>query len=974
MNKSGLRGGMYVRHRRWLAATTAIVGFMAMPAFGQSLPNPGNTTGSNNGNAPVFTPGTNRLDIALRADNTIINWNDGFNIPQNGTVRFDRGFGQRAAVLNRDLSGNPSKILGNLSSGSNVAVWVMNGSGIMVGSNANINTGSLVLSTLNMTDADFLDRNGNFALSTAAGSQSAITVMNGAKIRVEGGNRGLIMVAPKIDAYGSFDATNQDVAFITASDVDLTFNSGSPLSIRINRGTAVSGRSQLIRGTVAGADALFALASQSSVTDALLQVDAKVTTATSGTRGIVLSAGRPANAVDGVTVGGAAADTGGIANLLVRGDLTSTDNDGSDILAGASGSASFTSVLSSRRHIRLAGAGDVTVAGAVTAGGDYAVDGRSVTLGGSTPVLQSANGAIDITASRTLTGLAGLTLVSNADGSSEREALTLAATFDGTPTNVPSGVINFAPGTILKGGANRESSVRIRSGASNGSVTLGTVTARSLVGAVGAASFDTGIVRQAAVTTGDMTLTGQIKLQGTTLTTGALTSTTDAVALTSTSGALKTGAIDADQAVTLISAGALTTGAIHSGGALSVDAVGNAIFDGDLDADDDLTLRGASVRLNGQNVTSGGTIDLQARVGGISSVAGLKLTSTSTDASDFVRLQAAGTQGINLSSTGRITAGTNRALRVAVRNEANGATLILGDVTARALTGLSIAGGNPATNAAPIVSNGSLAFGNLNLVESFSARSNGGSLSVASIAVTGAGQGISLAAPVGALSIQSTIRASGDVTLVGGSPIILDTVESTNGRASVTSNSTVRLNTLAGALGVSATGASVTLQNVRGGAVAINSTAGGVILGRVDGDGVTLNAVGGNMAVTDTVTSSGAVSATGTGAILFTRAIQANGGGVTISAGTGEAAVLGNVTTAGDYRVTGKSVTLGGRQEARGAVAITATGGAIVGQSGLVLAADTDGASGEALTLGATGGAISLAANSLLSGGGLGNR
>jgi filamentous hemagglutinin family protein len=968
MNRSGFRSGMYVRHRRWLVATTAIVTFMAIPAHGQSLPNPGNTTTNDNGNTPVFNPGNNRLDVTLRADNTIINWNGGFNIPENGTVRFDRGLGLKAAVLNRDLSGNPSQILGTLSSGSNVAVWVMNGSGIMVGSKANINTGSLVLSTLNMTDADFLDRNGNFALSTAANSQSAITVMNGARIKVEGGNRGLIMVAPKIDAYGSFEAVNQDVAFITASDVDLTFNPGSPLSIKINRGTAVSGRSQLIRGTVAGADALFALASQGSVTDSLLQVDASVTTATSGTRGIVLSAGRLASAVDGVTVAGNPADTGGIANLIVRSNLTSTDNDGSDILAGASGSASFTGALSSRRDIRLTGGGDVTVAGAVTARGDYAVDGLTVTLGGTTPVLQSADGAIDITASRALTGKAGLTLLANADGSLDREALTLAATFDGTPTNVPSGTINFAPGTILKGGANRESSVRIRSGASNGSVTLGTVVARSLVGAVGNAGFDTGILRQAAVTTGDISLTDQIKLQGTTLTTGALTSG-DAVTLTTTAGALKAGAIDADRAVTLTSAGALTTGAIQSGRSILVDAVGDAIFGGDLDADDDLILRGASVRLNGQNVTSGGTIDLQARVGGISSVAGLRLISTSTDTSDFVRLQAAGTQGINLSSTGRITAGTNRALRVAVRNEANGATLVLGDVTARALTGLSIAGGNPATNAAPIVSNGSLAFGNLNLIESFSARSNAGSLSVASIAVTGAGQGISLAAPVGALTIQSTIRASGDVTLVGGSPIILDTVESTNGRASVTSNSTVRLNTLAGALGVSATGASVTLQNVRGGAVSINSTAGGIILGKVDGDDVTLNAVGGNVAVTDTVTSSGSVSATGTAAILFTRAIQANGGGVTVSAGTGEAAVLGNVTAAGDYRVTGKSVTLGGRQEARGVVAITATGGAIVGQSGLVLASDTDGASGEALTLSATGGSISLAANSLLSGG-----
>ena len=50
------------------------------------------------------------------------------------------------------------------------------------------------------------------------GSQSAITVEQGAKLRVDGSTRGLVMLAPKIDAHGEFVAEGQDVAFVTASD------------------------------------------------------------------------------------------------------------------------------------------------------------------------------------------------------------------------------------------------------------------------------------------------------------------------------------------------------------------------------------------------------------------------------------------------------------------------------------------------------------------------------------------------------------------------------------------------------------------------------------------------------------------------------------------------------------------------------------------------------------------------------------
>ena len=56
-------------------------------------------------------------------------------------------------------------------------------------------------------------------------------MLNGAQIKVQGGNRGLVMVAPKIEADGNFQAVGQDVAFVTATDVKLSYSASSPLSV-----------------------------------------------------------------------------------------------------------------------------------------------------------------------------------------------------------------------------------------------------------------------------------------------------------------------------------------------------------------------------------------------------------------------------------------------------------------------------------------------------------------------------------------------------------------------------------------------------------------------------------------------------------------------------------------------------------------------------------------------------------------------
>ncbi len=1179
-----------VRRRRLLLVMTSALGSIAaLPALAQTDPKIPTQMSVDSmktgfGINPLITNPNGDLNVRLQADNTVINWK-GFNIPKDQTANFENGTPfSNVAVLNRDISGGVSQLLGKLTSSPGVAVWVYNAAGIMVGAGANFKTGSLVLSTLDVTDTDFLDGGSNYRLSSGmngAGSMSAITVASGAQITVEGGNRGLVMVAPKIEADGAFQAMGQDVAFVTATDVTLNYTTNSPLSVTLNRGTAVPGRSQYIRGTVDGRDALFALASQGNITDALLQIDARVSTASNGRRGIILSAGKPGTEVAGVTVAGAVADTGGYANVFTTGVLSTETDDGGDILVGASGNATFINTLASGRDVILsvgggltvggdvaaerdyrlagqgialgggtsaiqragrevrivstngniagaanlslrsgdtagltlstvgvvngdilfdgtssliggsnrlgyvdirqrdaanqialgnvaarglrqsigtgairdgltttgvlalgnvdvrealaldvgglgagtlasdrgvtivsngalgargitarggsvaltgsgttvidgtisatgsntadlvisrdgdvslqrltaardvqigAGSGIATIAGTVGAGRDYEVSGGAVILGGAGTVTQQAAGAITITAGAGgIIGLDGLTMRSDSNGSGG-DPLKLALT-----ASSPTGIA-FANTTSLFAGTSRQSDVLVQLSDAASPISLGRVEGRYLAGL-----SITGALRLGDVSTG-----GTLTATGASITAGAVTASAGAIALTATGGALTTGAVDAGQGITLTGSDAIATGRLAARDAVTVNAVGAATFGNDVTAGGALTLRGASLGFAGGNFRSGGSIDLFASSGGIVGTGAVTLASTSTRANDFVRLQATGVDGIVLASGSSITAGANRGLRVGVFNAAADAPLSLGNVTARSLSALGAANADATLAGGAIVSGGSLTFGALDLVDGFTAESTGGNLSVDRLSVTGAGQGISLRAANGTLTVQNDLAASGDVTLTSGAALQLGTVESRDGLATLTSGGSVTLGTLSGRLGASASGTQIAIDTVRGGAVGLTASNGNVQVGRIDGAAVTASATGGAVTIRNALAATGAVNLTATGDVRVGGAIT--GAGVTVGA-QGDTALLGGLQARGDVAVSGRSVTLGGAHSATGSYTATSSAGAITGNAGTAIVADSDNQGGEALSLTATGGGIAFDPATSLRGG-----
>ncbi|RZM35685.1 MAG: hypothetical protein EOP67_10445, partial [Sphingomonas sp.] len=998
---------------------------------------------------------------------------------------------------------------------------------------------------------------------------------------VEGGNRGLIMIAPRIEADGVFQAKGQDVAFVTATDVTLNYATNSPLSVTLNRGTAVPKNSQYVRGTVDGRDALFALASQGNITDALLQIDARVTTASNGRRGIVLSAGKPGTAVAGVTVAGAAADTGGVVGLSTTGVLSTALDDSGDILAGASGSASFARALTSGRDVVVSAGGALSMASDVTAGRDYRLAAQGIALGGATPAVQRAGGEVNLVSTdSSITGAAGLSLrsggnagvmlsiagtaggdilfdtTSTVTGGNDRsgyvdirqrdpanrltlgnvaarglrhavgtgplrngltttsslalgnidvrDALTLDAAgisagtlasdrgvaivsngalatrainaragsvvLTGTGTTLVDGVITavgtnasdavitrdgavtvqsltasrdvqiaagsgtaavvgivdagrnyqvsgtgvtlggagvvtqraagaitisagaggvtgldgltmradtngsgndpltlaltapsasgitFAPGIGLFAGTARQSDVRVQLADPASPISLGRVEARTLLG----------LITTGALRLGDVTTTNSLVASGASITTGALVASSGAVTLNAGAGALTAGSVDAAQTITLTATDAVATGRLNAGDAVTVDGVGGLTFGGDIRAGGALTLHGGSLGFTGGSVRSGGAIDLLASSGGIASTGAVALASTSTRPGDFIRLQATGADGIVLAPGSSITAGTAQALRVGVFNATADAPLSLGNVTARSLGALGSANADATLPSGAIVSGGSLTFGALDLVDAFTAESTGGNLSVGRLSVTGAGQGISLRAANGSLTVQNDLSASGDVTLASGTALQLGTVESRDGQATLTSGGSVTLGTLAGRLGASASGTQIAIDTVRGGAVGLTASSGNVQVGRIDGAAVTATATGGAVTIRNALAATGAVNLTATGDVRVGGPIT--GAGVTVGA-QGDTALLGGLQARGDVAVSGRSVTLGGAQGATGSYTATSSAGAITGNAGTAIVADSDNLGGEALSLTATGGGITFDPATSLRGG-----
>ena len=172
----------------------------AMPTGGKVIE--GDITGITNGT--IASGGTINV-----AGSGLIDWN-AFGIGAGETLNY--AFTSPGTLINHVTGADMSQLLGTLNSTGNGNLWLINPNGIVVGSSAQLNAGSLVLSTLNATDEalkGFL-HGGDLTL-TSADAAKGIEVQSGAKITA--GNAlnlvgGHIKIADNVTVSASGDSFN----------------------------------------------------------------------------------------------------------------------------------------------------------------------------------------------------------------------------------------------------------------------------------------------------------------------------------------------------------------------------------------------------------------------------------------------------------------------------------------------------------------------------------------------------------------------------------------------------------------------------------------------------------------------------------------------------------------------------------------------------------------------------------------------
>ncbi|MBL1268985.1 MAG: filamentous hemagglutinin N-terminal domain-containing protein, partial [Halomonas sp.] len=322
------------------------------------LPTGGNIVG---GSGSLRQDG-NSLSVQQNSDQMITHW-DSFDIGSGNTVNFHQP-GSDSVALNRVIGEDASAIYGNLN--ANGQVFLVNPNGVLFGEGAAVNVGSLVASTLNLSDEDF--NNGNYQFS---GDGNNAAVINRGSITADGG--AVALLGGQVSNHGIIQANEGTVALAAGDQITLDFAGDGLLNVTVDEGAidALVENHQLVRAS--GGQVVMT----ANATDALLQtvvnntgiVEAQTLDNQSGT--IVLKGGF----------------NGGTVNVAGTLDASAPD----------SGDGGF--IDTSGAHVKIAGGTQVTTNANNGTTGEWLIDPTDFTISDSNdPQTASGIGADTLSA------------------------------------------------------------------------------------------------------------------------------------------------------------------------------------------------------------------------------------------------------------------------------------------------------------------------------------------------------------------------------------------------------------------------------------------------------------------------------------------------------------------------------------------------------------------------------------------------
>ena len=194
-----------------------------------TLPTNGQVTAGKAGIAPPVqgADGSVTLNIDQSSPRATINWGT-FNLGNNATVNFNQP-GAGAATLNRVQSGEPSQIFGKINAPGQV--FLLNASGILFGTTAQINVGGLTATSYHLSDADFMAGRLALARMGAAGS-----VINQGHIGTAIAGYAALL-APEVRNEGIILARGGTVALASGDAIALQFEGSRLIDLQITPST-----------------------------------------------------------------------------------------------------------------------------------------------------------------------------------------------------------------------------------------------------------------------------------------------------------------------------------------------------------------------------------------------------------------------------------------------------------------------------------------------------------------------------------------------------------------------------------------------------------------------------------------------------------------------------------------------------------------------------------------------------------------
>ncbi|HEY4079199.1 MAG TPA: YDG domain-containing protein [Burkholderiaceae bacterium] len=201
------------------------------------------------------------------SNNAILNWQS-FSIGAGNSVKFVQP-SSTSQVLNRVTGNDPSSIFGSLS--SNGRVWLLNPNGVLFGQGARIDVASLVTSTLNISNSDWLA--GRMSFSGGLGA----SVENQGEIRSASGGR-VALIGDSVTNSGTITADGGQIILAAGKSVELVDTGAPNLAVKVS---APSGHALNLGRLNAGrVDVMAAAVNQQGLieaSDIVLQADGRLT-------------------------------------------------------------------------------------------------------------------------------------------------------------------------------------------------------------------------------------------------------------------------------------------------------------------------------------------------------------------------------------------------------------------------------------------------------------------------------------------------------------------------------------------------------------------------------------------------------------------------------------------------------------------------------------------------------------------------